>query len=164
MKRVIHYTYYTYICLYILFLRALVGESATNDDNDDDDDGGDDDDNQREMKIAVIENEYGAVSIDTALVEENVREVGRVESLPYPTLARTTECRAGCCVYFVFVLHSDGLSAFLFSHVRHDTNNLTERSLLHLVVHIKTPGVAGTRQKDATRVFFFSYAACCPQG
>lgn len=27
------------------------------------------------MKIAVIENEYGAVSIDTALVEENVREV-----------------------------------------------------------------------------------------
>ena len=28
------------------------------------------------MKIAVIENEYGAVSIDTALVEENVREVG----------------------------------------------------------------------------------------
>lgn len=32
--------------------------------------------NQREMKIAVIENEYGAVSIDTALVEENVREVG----------------------------------------------------------------------------------------
>lgn len=30
---------------------------------------------QREMKIAVIENEYGAVSIDTALVEENVREV-----------------------------------------------------------------------------------------
>eukprot|EP00904_Undaria_pinnatifida_P001632 jgi/Undpi1/1146/HiC_scaffold_10.g04608.m1 len=29
---------------------------------------------QREMKIAVIENEYGAVSIDTALVEENVRE------------------------------------------------------------------------------------------
>ncbi|CAM9185627.1 unnamed protein product [Ascophyllum nodosum] len=26
------------------------------------------------MKIAVIENEYGAVSIDTALVEENVRE------------------------------------------------------------------------------------------
>lgn len=32
---------------------------------------------QREMKIAVIENEYGAVSIDTALVEENVREVRR---------------------------------------------------------------------------------------
>ncbi|CAM9831427.1 unnamed protein product [Scytosiphon promiscuus] len=29
---------------------------------------------QREMKIAVIENEFGAVSIDTALVEENVRE------------------------------------------------------------------------------------------
>ncbi|CAM9634571.1 unnamed protein product, partial [Sphacelaria rigidula] len=29
---------------------------------------------QREMKIVVIENEYGAVSIDTALVEENVRE------------------------------------------------------------------------------------------
>ncbi|CAB1103553.1 unnamed protein product [Ectocarpus sp. CCAP 1310/34] len=29
---------------------------------------------QREMKIAVIENEYGAVSIDTDLVEENVRE------------------------------------------------------------------------------------------
>ncbi|CAN0316360.1 unnamed protein product, partial [Ectocarpus sp. 13 AM-2016] len=29
---------------------------------------------QREMKIAVIENEYGAVSIDTELVEENVRE------------------------------------------------------------------------------------------
>lgn len=29
---------------------------------------------QREMKIAVIENEYGAISIDTALVEENVRE------------------------------------------------------------------------------------------
>lgn len=30
------------------------------------------------MKIAVIENEYGAVSIDTALVEENVREVSLV--------------------------------------------------------------------------------------
>lgn len=28
------------------------------------------------MKIAVIENEFGAVSIDTALVEANVREVG----------------------------------------------------------------------------------------
>lgn len=27
------------------------------------------------MKIAVIENEFGAVSIDTALVSENVREV-----------------------------------------------------------------------------------------
>lgn len=36
--------------------------------------------NQREMKIAVIENEYGAVSIDTALVQENVREVGWVGS------------------------------------------------------------------------------------
>lgn len=33
---------------------------------------------QREMKIAVIENEYGAISIDTALVEENVREVSTV--------------------------------------------------------------------------------------
>lgn len=33
---------------------------------------------QREMKIAVIENEYGAVSIDTALVQENVREVSAV--------------------------------------------------------------------------------------
>lgn len=37
------------------------------------------------MKIAVIENEYGAVSIDTALVEENVREVRegwRAQTMP----------------------------------------------------------------------------------
>lgn len=34
------------------------------------------------MKIAVIENEYGAVSIDTALVEENVREVSAHASKP----------------------------------------------------------------------------------
>lgn len=36
---------------------------------------------QREMKIAVIENEYGSVSIDTALVEENIREVSGVNGV-----------------------------------------------------------------------------------
>lgn len=39
------------------------------------------------MKIAVIENEYGAVSIDTALVEENVREVSE-GTLPMRSLIK----------------------------------------------------------------------------
>lgn len=54
------------------------------------------------MKIAVIENEYGAVSIDTALVEENVREVRdggwRRKHLPVAIFSLWAGARGAQCI------------------------------------------------------------------